>query len=77
MLKITRLIRARLVAKGFMQKQGIRFSTITRLVALVVNIGLNMNHLDVKTAFLNDLLKQDVYMRQSEGFVVTGSESKV
>ena len=33
--------------------------------------------MDVKTAFLNDELKEEIYMEQPEGFVVPGQERKV
>lgn len=79
--------RARLVAKGFTQKEGIdygetfapvvRHSTLRLLVGLAVKLDLEITHLDVKTAFLNGLLEEDVYMRQPEGFVLKGFENKV
>lgn len=71
--------RARLVAKGFSQKKGIdyeetfspvvRFSSLRLLFALSVKLGLDISHLDVKTAFLNGYLKENVYMQIPESFV--------
>lgn len=79
--------RARLVAKGFSQKQGIdyketfspvvRYSTLRLLIALAVKLDLKILHLDVKTAFLNGFLEEEVYMVQPEGFCVAGSENQV
>lgn len=79
--------RARLVAKGCVQKAGIdygevfapvvRHSTLRLLVSLAVQLDLKIIHLDVKTAFLNGFLEQPVYMKQPEGFVIKNSENKV
>ena len=33
--------------------------------------------MDVKTAFLNDDLNEEIYMNQAEGFVASGQENKV
>ena len=36
-----------------------------------------MHHVDVKTAFLNGDLKENIYVCQPEGYIVKGSEEKV
>lgn len=72
--------KARLVAKGFMQKQGRDFQetfapvaklATIRIVLAVANKKKYMCHqMDVKTAFLNGFLDEDVYMYPPEGFEV-------
>eukprot|EP00253_Pinus_taeda_P001630 PITA_01630 len=47
-----------------------------RLVAKAQN-GWKVHQMDVKTAFLNEDLKENVFMSQPEGFVVKGYEHKV
>ncbi len=79
--------RARLVARGFTQREGVdysetfapvvRHSTLRLLIALTIELGLKITHLDVKAAFLNGYLEENVYMRQPEGFVTKGFENKV
>lgn len=79
--------KARLVAKGYMQRHGIdydevfapvaRIETIRLIIALAASYGWEVHHLDVKTAFLHGDLKEEVYVRQPEGFEVKGSEEKV
>ncbi|XP_047985264.1 uncharacterized protein LOC125225549 [Leguminivora glycinivorella] len=79
--------RARLVAKGFTQKFGIdymdtyspvvRHSSLRMLLSLAVELDLKIDHLDVKTAFLNGDLSEEIYMAQPEGFVQKGNEHKV
>jgi len=41
-------------------------------MALVAHYDLELHQMDVKTAFLNGDLHEDVYMAQSEGFAVEG-----
>ncbi|GJU37178.1 zinc finger, CCHC-type containing protein [Tanacetum coccineum] len=79
--------KARLVIQGFRQKEGIdffdtyapvaRISTIRLLLALAAIHDLVIHQMDVKTAFLNGDLDEEIYMKQPEGFVVPGHESKV
>ncbi|KAL0342471.1 UNVERIFIED_CONTAM: Retrovirus-related Pol polyprotein from transposon TNT 1-94 [Sesamum calycinum] len=78
--------KARLVAKGFKQKEGLDFfdtySPVTRITSIRVLIAvaalydLEIHQMDVKTAFLNGELDEEIYMEQPEGFVVPGQEKK-
>ena len=71
--------KARLVAKGYSQKEGIDFheifsavlkiGSIRSMLALVALLGLELEQLDVKTAFLHGYLDEEIYMEQPEGFV--------
>lgn len=77
----------RLVIQGFRQKEGIdffdtyalvaRISTIKLLLALAAIHNLVIHQMDVKTAFLNGDLDEEIYMKQPEGFVMPGNEHKV
>ncbi|GKF32690.1 retrovirus-related pol polyprotein from transposon TNT 1-94, partial [Tanacetum coccineum] len=71
--------KARLIAQGFRQEEGIDFDELFALVARIEAIRIfvaNAAHknmtiykMDVKTAFLNSELKEEVYVSQPEGFV--------
>ncbi|RVX19448.1 Retrovirus-related Pol polyprotein from transposon TNT 1-94 [Vitis vinifera] len=40
-------------------------------------MGWKIHHLDVKSAFLNDVLEEVIYVEQPKGFQVSGCEDKV
>ncbi|GJS24203.1 retrovirus-related pol polyprotein from transposon TNT 1-94 [Tanacetum coccineum] len=68
-----------LVAKGYRQEEGIdfeeSFAPVARLeavrmfIAYAAHKNITIFQMDVKTAFLNGLLKEEVYVSQSEGFI--------
>ena len=70
--------KARLVAQGFCQKEGIdydeTFAPVAHLEALRILLafaaskGFKLQQMDVKSAFLNRFLEEEVYMRQPPGF---------
>ncbi|GJX60356.1 retrovirus-related pol polyprotein from transposon TNT 1-94 [Tanacetum coccineum] len=71
--------KARLVAKGYRQEEGLdfeeSFAPVARLEAIriflanVASKNMTVYQMDVKTAFLNGELKEEVYVSQPEGFV--------
>ena len=79
--------KARLVAQGYTQKFGVdydqRFSpvvcfeSIRSIIAIAANNGLKLHQMDVKTAFLNGELSEEIYLKQPEGFIMKGYEDHV
>jgi len=65
--------KARLVAQGFCQKEGIdydetfapvaRLEAIRILLAFVASKGFKLQQIDVKSAFLNGFIEEDVYVK--------------
>lgn len=47
------------------------------LIAIAALNGLDIHQMDVKMAFLNGELNEEIYMEQPEGFVASGQEKKV
>ena len=77
--------KARLVAKGYTQKEGIdyeeTFSPVVMLKSILIllvvatNLYYEIWQMDVKTAFLNGSLEEDIYMQQPEGFIARGKNT--
>jgi len=70
--------KARLVAQGYSQQEGIdyteTFALVARLEAIrlvlsyVVNHGIILYQMDVKSAFLNGVIEEEVYVKQPPSF---------
>jgi hypothetical protein len=75
------------VAKSYSQREGIdyedtfspvvRFASIRLILSIVAKQALELFQMDVKTAFLNGELDEEIYMAQPAGFEVQGHERKV
>ncbi|GJY34360.1 putative RNA-directed DNA polymerase [Tanacetum coccineum] len=78
--------KARLVIKGFRQRKGLdyfdtyspvtRITSIRMILAIAALRNLEVHQMDVKTAFLNGDLEEEIYMNQPEGFISPGQEGK-
>ena len=81
------IYKARFVARGFSQTEGVdydeklapvaRYSTIRSILALSAMMGWKLHQMDVKTAFLNGKIEEEVYIQQPLGFEIQGKESHV
>ena len=69
------IYKARLVAKGYQQVQGVDYDetfslkSVRIMLAIAAFYDYDIWQMDVKTAFLNGFLKEELYMMQPEGFV--------
>lgn len=54
-----------------------RMETVRLLLAILAQKHWRVFHLDVKLAFLNGILQEEVYVQRPKGFVVKGNEEKV
>ena len=78
--------KARLVARGFQQIPGqdfnetfapvVRFTSIRVVLAIAAKYKMHIHQMDVKTAFLNGFLDEDIYMAIPEGVTVNNADSK-
>lgn len=55
----------------------VKHSSIRTLLALVAHCDMELEQMDVKTAFLHGELEETIYMKQPDGFIKKGSEDKV
>lgn len=79
--------KARLVSKGYVQRQGVDFEEVFAPVARLETVGLiigiaaqqgwKLHHMGVESAFLNGELAEEVYVSQPPGFEIEGQDSKV
>ena len=79
------IYKARLVAKGFRQVQGVDYDEIFSLAVMLKSVRIMLAiatfyeiwQIDVKTAFLNGFLTEELYMIQQESFVNSKGANKV
>eukprot|EP00253_Pinus_taeda_P015738 PITA_15738 len=79
--------KARFVARGFSQVEGVdyeetftpvaRYTSIRSIISIAAEMGWKIHQMDVKTAFLNGFIQEEVYIEQPLGFEVHGKESHV
>lgn len=79
--------KARLVAKGFSQKFGVdyeevfapvvKLQTLRTLLSVANHKDYHIHSMDVKTAFLNGYIQEEIYMRQPLGFIKNSSSHLV
>jgi hypothetical protein len=79
--------KARFVAHGFSQKEGndyeetftlvAKYTSIRTIIALVAKMKWKLHQMDVKTAFLNGIIEEEVYIEQPQGFEVEDRKSHV
>jgi transposase InsO family protein len=78
--------KARLVAKGYAQRYGVdyeetyapvaRYTSIRALLALAAHHNWELHQMDVKSAYLNGDLEEDIYMQQPEGYEQIGGNQQ-
>lgn len=66
--------KARLVARGFSQIEGVdyqetfvlvaRYTSIRSIISIAVEMGWSIHQMDVKTVFLNGIIQEEVYIEQ-------------
>ncbi len=76
--------KAKLVAKGFTQTDEMdynetfalvtKFTSVRCILALAALQDMEIHQMDMKIAFINGKLKEEIYMEQPQGFMHQGSE---
>jgi hypothetical protein len=79
--------KARFVARGFSQKECIdyeetfapvdRYTSIRTIRALAAKMKWKLHQMNVKTAFLNGVIEEEVYIEKPQGFEVEDRKSHV
>ena len=79
--------KVRLVAKGYAQKKSINYNeifshvvkhtSIRMLLVIVAQFDLELEQIDVKTAFLHSELEEEIYMKRPESYIQKGQETKM
>ena len=79
--------KARFVARGFSQVEGIdydetfvsvaQYTFIKALISIAAEMGWKIHQMDVKTAFLNGIIQEEIYVEQPQGFEIHERESHV
>ena len=72
--------KARFLARGFSQKEGIdyeetfspvaRYTSFRTIIALATKMKWKLHQMDVKTTFLNGVIEEELYIEQPQGFEV-------
>ena len=75
------------MARGFSQVEGVdyeetfalvaRYTSIRSIISIAAKMGWKIHQMDVKTAFLNGFIQEEVYTEQPQGFEVHWKESHV
>ena len=79
--------KARFVARGFTQKEGIdyeetfapvpRYTSIRAIISLAFVLGWKLHQMDVKTTFQNGKIEQEVFVEQPDGFVLHNKDTHI
>lgn len=82
-----KMYKARFVARSFSHKEGkfynetcslvAKYTSIRSIISVTFIMGWKLHQMDVKTTFLNVVIKEEVFIEQPQGFVIHWKESHV